>query len=97
MLPDSDSGLDPTIYSDEAPPEKEEAAPEQSVDEQAAEKPTALLPLSALGKGVKVGDTITLTVTKLAGEEATVELSGNRDEETETETPVEPDVEEIEV
>jgi len=84
MNDDSDSGMDPAIYSDEAPAKEETAAPDKSVDEQNAEKPTALLPVSALGKGVKVGDSITLTVTKLAGDEATVELSGS--EETETAT-----------
>jgi len=56
-----------------------------SIDEQEAENPTALLPLSALGKNVKAGDTVTLKVVKLYDDEAEVELSS----ETETESPAE--------
>lgn len=55
-----------------------------SVDEQNAENATALLPKSALGKNVKEGDKITLTVTKLHGEEVMVSLSSkSKTEKTE--------------
>ena len=97
MLPDSDSGMDPTLYDEAAPAKEEAAAPDKSVDEQNAEKPTALLPVSALGKGVKVGDSITVTVTKVMGDEATVELSGSSEEETETATMGEPSPEDVNV
>lgn len=53
---------------------KEEAKAD-SVDELNEENATALLPKAALGKNVKAGDKITLTVTKLHGEEALVSLS----------------------
>ncbi len=65
---------------------------EVSVDEENAENPTALLPLSAFGKGAKAGDTITLKVVKLHGDEVEVELSAKTKSE-ETEKPMSADAE----
>lgn len=71
-----ETGMDDSLYS--APEgEKEEATKDEaeSVDDQNEENPTALIPTSALGKSAKVGDSITMKVTKIEGEEAIVELS----------------------
>lgn len=50
----------------------------ETVDEENENNPTAILPLSALGKGVKEGDSITLTVVKRHGDEVEVSLSGKK-------------------
>jgi len=62
--------------------ETTEETPE-SVDEEEAANPTALLPVSALGKNAKIGDTVTLKITKLYDDEAEVEISSGK-------TPTEP-------
>lgn len=46
-----------------------------SIDEEERENPIALIPLSALGKDVKVGDTVTIEVKKLHDDEAEVSIS----------------------
>lgn len=46
----------------------------RTIDEEEAENPTALLPMKALGSGVKEGDTVTVRVVKLYGDEAEVEV-----------------------
>lgn len=81
MMPEaSDSGMDDSIYADDGVEEKPESNP--SVDEETAEHPTALVPLSALGGGAKVGDTVTLKVVKVHGEEAEVEIASSHGEPT---------------
>lgn len=68
--------VDDAFYS--APEGDKEEAPKdeaESIDDQNEENPTALIPLSALGKNVKEGDSITLKVSKIEGEEAIVSLS----------------------
>ena len=93
MMPEStDSGLDEELYSDDSDKGESDAAeeksePADSVDEEAAEHSTALLPASALGK-VKAGDTVTMKVVKLHGDEIEVAISSSTkdDEEPETKT-----------
>ncbi len=55
--------------------DSEGASDADSVDEEAEKSPTALIPLSAIGKRAKVGDSITVKVMKIEGEDAVVELS----------------------
>jgi hypothetical protein len=76
----ADTGVDDSLYAANGA-DKEGAAEDapESVDAESAENPTALIPLSALGKGAKVGDTISLKVTKIEGEEAVVEIASNAD------------------
>lgn len=57
--------------------ETTEETPE-SVDDEEAANPTALLPTSALGKGVKVGDSISIKVVKIYDDEAEVEISPSK-------------------
>ena len=84
MMPTTeDSGMDDSLYSDESADSK--SAPE-SVDEQAAENPTALLPLSALGGKAKVGDILTLKIVKLHGDEAEVEIESAHEGKSESES-----------
>ncbi len=69
---------DDAFYSgagDEEPTGDEKDATPDSVDEEAEKSPTALIPLSAIGKRAKVGDSITVKVMKIEGEDAVVELS----------------------
>lgn len=76
MMTEETVGMDDALYS--APEgDKEEATKDEaaSIDDQNEENPTALIPLSALGKNVKEGDSITLKVSKIDGEEAIVSLS----------------------
>jgi len=54
--------------------ETTEETPE-SVDEEEAANPTALIPTSALGKNAKIGDTVTLKIVKLYDDEAEVEIT----------------------
>lgn len=55
-----------------------------SVDEQNAENVTAILPTASLGKNVKDGDSITMTVKKVHGAETEVILSSkSKTEKTE--------------
>lgn len=90
MTQEEDSGLDEALYGDE--PERDESKAEstyskseESVDEEAAENLTALLPLSALGGKAKSGDTITMRVVKVLGDEVSVEISeSTEDDETES-------------
>jgi len=56
--------------------ETTEETPE-SVDEEEAANPTALLPTSALGKNAKVGDSITVKVVKIYGDEVEVSISSS--------------------
>ena len=49
----------------------------ESVDEEEAANPTALLPTSALGKNAKVGDSITVKVVKIYGDEVEVSISSS--------------------
>ena len=51
-----------------------EATPD-SIDEEEAANPTALIPTSALGGKVKAGDTVTIRVVKIYDDEAEVEIS----------------------
>ncbi len=82
MMPPEDSGVDDSLYSDGEPSDAADAKaePQDSVDEKAAENPTALLPLSALGGKAKAGDTVTMKVVKLHGDEVEVEISSSSDE-----------------
>lgn len=83
MMPNEDSGLDDSLYADE-PAEK---AKPDSVDEEAAENPTALLPLSAFGGKAKAGDTVTMRIVKVHGsDEVEVEISESVEEESEMDT-----------
>jgi hypothetical protein len=83
MMPEaSDSGLDDSLYGDEGAEESTETV--ESVDEEAAETPTALLPLSALGGKANVGDTVTVKVVKLHGDEVEVEIAASEESESET-------------
>jgi len=79
---DTGMGMDDSLYAGDGA-EKETSAEEtpESVDEENAENPTALIPLSALGKGAKIGDTISLKVTKIEGEEAVVEIAAGESKE----------------
>ena len=74
-----ESGMDDSLYGDKAATET--TTPEESVDEKSAENATALIPTSALSESVKVGDTVTMKVLKLHGEEVEVELSSASDAE----------------
>lgn len=65
--------------------ETTEETPE-SVDEEEAANPTALIPTSALGKGAKIGDTITLKVVKLYDDEAEVQISSGKTPTQETQS-----------
>jgi hypothetical protein len=78
-------GMDDSLYADKGD-EKEspDEGANESVDEENAENPTALIPLSALGKGAKEGDSITLKVKKIEGEEAVVEIAAGKSEESDT-------------
>lgn len=82
------------FYSD-SKTDEEGAAEEstESVDEENAENPTALIPLSALGKGAKEGDTITLKVKKIEGDEAIVELEGGNNADTGKDTSADDELE----
>lgn len=77
-----ESGMDDSLYAEKG---MDETAPKESVDEESAAKPTALIPTSAFGGNVTVGDTVTMKVLKLHGEEVEVELSSDG----ETESPAE--------
>lgn len=57
----------------------------ETVDDENEKNPTALLPTSALGKGVKEGDSVTLTVVKLHGDEVEVSISSGKTKETKPE------------
>lgn len=83
MMPNEDDGMDDSLYSDESSSDSKSDA-ESSVDEEAAENPTALLPVSSLG-GAKVGDTVTVKIVKLHGDEAEVKISSS-DNESESES-----------
>lgn len=64
-----------------------EGGEELSVDEEEAENPTALLPRAALGKGAKIGDTVTLKVVAIHGDdEIEVALSQGKRETKEPKT-----------
>lgn len=61
----------------------------RTIDEEEAANPTSLIPLSALGKDVKEGDTVTVRVVKLYDDEAEVEVtSGENNHEEEEEMPM---------
>ncbi len=82
-MPQEDSGVDDSLYSDgeSSDATEEKTEPTDSVDEEAAENPTALLPLSALGGKAKAGDTVTMKVVKLHGsDEVEVEITSSSDE-----------------
>lgn len=72
--------------------ETTEETPPESIDEEEAANPTALLPTSALGKGAKVGDTITIKVVKIYDEEAEVQISSGKSKPT-TEKTISADAE----
>lgn len=65
--------------------ETTEETPE-SIDEEEAANPTALIPTSALGKSAKIGDTITLKVVKIYDDEAEVRISSGKTKTTTEET-----------
>ncbi len=65
------------------------------MDDEAAENPTALLPLSALGGKAKPGDTVTLKIVKLHGDEVEVEISSSKEETMEDEDDMATDDEEL--
>lgn len=71
--------MDDSLYGDESPADKPEE--NASVDEENAEEPTALLPMSALGGNAKVGDMLTLKVLKLHGDEVEVSIASSSDDE----------------
>ncbi len=84
--------MDDSLYSDDS----SESKSAQSVDEETAENPTALLPLSALGGKAKVGDTLTLKILKLHGEEAEVEIvSAGDSEKSKPDSGEEPDTDKM--
>ncbi len=93
MMPPEDSGMDDSLYSDgkSSDAADEKSAPQDSVDEKAAETPTALLPLSALGGKAKPGDTVTMKVVKLHGDEVEVEISSSSDEAPDKEPATDPE------
>ncbi len=57
-----------------------------SIDEEEAASPTALIPTSALGKSAKVGDTITIKVVKIYDDEAEVQISSGKTPTSETQS-----------
>lgn len=87
MMPDTtdETGMDDSLYGGE--PAEEKGEPKESVDEENAEHPTALLPKSAFGPKCKPGDSVTMKVIKDHGDEVEVELtSASEDDETKTES-----------
>ena len=86
------AGMDDSLYSDNGTDDGKDE-PNQSVDEENAENPTALIPLSALGKGAKEGDTITLKVKKIEGEEAVVEIASGKNGESKEDTSADDELE----
>lgn len=83
--------MDDELYDDES---AEKSKPE-SVDEESSENPTALLPLSAFGGKAKVGDTVTMKVVKLHGDEVAVEISESEVEEPDSETKTDDELMEL--
>ncbi len=71
-----DAFLETSGGDEEMMEETTEETPE-SIDEVEAKNPTALLPTSALGEGVREGDTVTVKVVKLHGDEVEVEISSS--------------------
>lgn len=59
--------MDDAFYSDTE--ETSESKSPESIDQEEAENPTALLPKSALGKDCKPGDKYTVKVVKVYGED----------------------------
>lgn len=87
MMPDTtdETGMDDSLYGGE--PAEEKAESNDSVDEENAEHPTALLPKSAFGPKCKPGDSVTMKVIKDHGDEVEVELtSASEDDENPTES-----------
>lgn len=84
----SDEMSDAFYSSPDEPKETEtdtEKTPE-SVDEENAESPTALIPTSALGGKAKPGDTVTLRIVKVHDGEAEVEITSGKTSKPETKT-----------
>lgn len=74
--------MDDAFYSEPKEDNMPEPGPSEdvpeSIDEEEADNPTALLPVSSLGGNVKVGDSVTVRVVKVYDDEAEVEItSGN--------------------
>lgn len=75
-------------YPSESPPPRGKGPPPKpSVDEEAAESPTALVPKSCLGDGVKVGDTVSMRVVADHGDECEVSMTSNETEEEPAKSP----------
>lgn len=72
-------------YPSESPPASK--APKPSVDEENAESPTALVPKSCLGDGVKVGDTVSMRVVADHGDECEVEMTSGETENEPAKSP----------
>lgn len=78
--------MDDSLYADggESDGVDDKAEPKDSVDEQEAANPTALIPASAFGGSVKAGDTGTWKAIKNHGEEVEVSISSNAEESDES-------------
>jgi len=82
MTAPDESGMDDSLYSDDSASDKTEKETPESVDEEESQNPTALIPTSALGGNAKQGDTITMRVVKVHGEEVEVEISSSSSKKT---------------
>ncbi len=76
--------MDDAFYSDGGSqdgndPAEEKGETTDSIDEEEAENPTALIPMSALGDNAKEGDVITMRVKKVYGDEVEVSISSSKD------------------
>lgn len=91
MPENDDSGMDSTLYGDEGQKSSDSDASKDSVDEESADNPTALLPLSAFGGKAKPGDTFTGKVIKNHDDEVEVEISQSSGKEPESETTTDED------
>ena len=82
-----DTGMDDSLYADNISDKEENPAEDktESIDEENAENPTALIPTSALGGSAKVGDSVTLKVVALHDDEAEVEIASGKKGESKEE------------
>lgn len=80
MAEDTGMGMDDSLYAGDGSG-KESAAEDspESIDEENAENPTALIPTSALGGKAKVGDSVMLKVVAIHDDEAEVEIASSKE------------------
>ena len=91
-------GMDQSLYGDDTPDKPDKGKQTESVDEQEAMNPTALLDLKVLtGKHgpPKEGDEVVVKVVKIHGDSAEVEYAPDKPEEDHDESKPHDDIEEI--